>query len=78
MGMARPPRSGPASADRTAVARSGYRTRSGTLHTADEAESYSCLSVHTTHKTYFFVEHKIQDSAPYALSPLRYFLFTLV
>jgi hypothetical protein len=41
MGMARPPRSGPASADRIAVARSGYRTRSGTLHTADEAESYS-------------------------------------
>ena len=56
MGMARPPRSGPASADRTAVARSGYRTRSGTLHTADEAESYSFLSVCTTHKTYFFVE----------------------
>ena len=57
MGMARPPRSGVRRRpDRTAVARSGYRTRSGTLHTADEAESYSCLSVHTTHKTYFFVE----------------------
>jgi len=57
MGMARPPRSGVRRPDRGRPVRaSGYRMRSGTLHTADEVESYSFLSVHTTHKTYFFVE----------------------